>query len=61
MATQKWPTKEELVQARKDRNYGWLGSAMWQAFLILPKSSPVRKYHSEVWKSLSEEEKEDCE
>lgn len=61
MAKEKWPTKEELEKARKDGKYSWLGNAFWKAFVTLPKRSAIRRYHSEVWDSMSKAEQEACE
>jgi hypothetical protein len=57
----KYATKKQLEDAVKEGNWSWLGWQFWNAFITLPKSNKIRKYHSKIYDSLTKEQKEAAE
>ncbi len=59
--TMKYATVEQLKKALKEENYSWLGWQFWNAFATLLMDNKIRKYHSKIWDSLTDEQQEKCE
>lgn len=54
-------TKKQLLKAVEEEDYSWLGDQFWFAFALLPTTSKIRKYHVEIWNSLTQNQKDYCE